>query len=173
MPTGCGAGKRAAWAVFVRWGKSSNGSPPKRRTVFTVPEMDWIVDVLGHYLTEVRPRFEVGNHPALWVTERCGRLSKRGANEAFETAREAAGLPAELDLHSLRHSMITHLVEFDYPERFVQVLLSRSQGVHDVQHEPETDRNLRGRGGYLPPSITRIPGRFDACAAGGDARLVA
>ncbi len=107
-------------ALFIRWGKSSNGSPPKRRTVFTVPEMDWIVGVLEHYLTEVRPRFEAGNHPALWVTERCGRLSKRSANEAFETAREAAGLPAELDLHSLRHSMITHLVEFDYPERFVQ-----------------------------------------------------
>ena len=28
-------------------------------------------------------------------------------------------LPAELDLHCLRHSYITHLVEFDYPERFV------------------------------------------------------
>ena len=48
------------------------------------------------------------------------RLSKRSANEAFETARQAAGLPEELDLHSLRHFMITHLVEFDYPERFVQ-----------------------------------------------------
>ncbi len=107
-------------ALFVRWGKSSNGSPPKRRTVFTVPEMDWVVGVLDHYVTEVRPRFEVGSHPALWVTERCGRLSKRSANEAFENAREAAGLPPELDLHSLRHSMITHLVEFDYPERFVQ-----------------------------------------------------
>ena len=45
---------------------------------------------------------------------------QRSANEAFENAREAAGLPAELDQHSLRHSMITHLVEFDYPERFVQ-----------------------------------------------------
>jgi len=107
-------------ALFVRFGKSSNGSPPKRRTVFTVPEMDWIVGVFDHYLTEVRPRFGVGGHPALWVTERCGRLSKRGVNEAFETVREAAHLPAGLDLRSLRHSMITHLVEFDYPERFVQ-----------------------------------------------------
>ena len=107
-------------ALFVRYGKSSNGSPPKRRTVFTVPEMDWAVGVLDHYITEVRPGFGVGGHPALWVTERCGRLSKRSANEAFETAREAAGLPTELDLHSLRHSMITHLVEFDYPERFAQ-----------------------------------------------------
>jgi hypothetical protein len=85
-----------------------NGSPPKRRTVFTVPEFDWIVDVLEHDLTEVRPRFEVGQHPAFWVTERRGRLSKRSANEAFENARQAAGLPDDLDLHSLRHSMITH-----------------------------------------------------------------
>src|SRR6185437_6075974 len=30
-------------AVFARWGKSSNGSPPTRRTVLTVLEMDWAV----------------------------------------------------------------------------------------------------------------------------------
>jgi integrase/recombinase XerD len=29
-------------------------------------------------------------------------------------------LAPELDLHCLRHSYVTHLVEFDYPERFVQ-----------------------------------------------------
>jgi integrase len=28
--------------LFVRWGKASKGSPPWRRTVLTVPEMDWI-----------------------------------------------------------------------------------------------------------------------------------
>ncbi|MER7104553.1 hypothetical protein ABT383_33945 [Streptomyces humidus] len=44
-------------AVFVRYGKSSKGSQPERRTIFTVPEMDWTVDVLDHYLAEVRPRF--------------------------------------------------------------------------------------------------------------------
>ncbi len=46
-------------------------------------------------------------------------MSMRSINLAFEQAREAAGLPAELDLHSLRHSYVTHLVEFDYPEKFV------------------------------------------------------
>ncbi|MFI0811855.1 tyrosine-type recombinase/integrase [Streptomyces echinatus] len=107
-------------AVFVRWGKSSKGSPPKRRTIFTVPEMDWIVEDLDHYLTEVRPRFNVGKHPAIWVTERCGRLSRRSANEAFEAAKQAASLPEELELHCLRHSCVTHLTEFDYPERFIQ-----------------------------------------------------
>ncbi|MEV6317674.1 tyrosine-type recombinase/integrase [Streptomyces sp. NPDC051776] len=107
-------------ALFVRWGKSSNGSPPKRRTVLTVPEMDWIVPVLEQWITEIRPVLAPEKHPALWVTERRGRLSRRAINEAFEDARGAAGLPTELDLHCLRHSYVTHLVEFDYPERFVQ-----------------------------------------------------
>lgn len=53
------------------------------------------------------------------VTERSSRMTLRGINIAFEQARAAAGLPAELDLHCLRHSYITHLVEIDYPERFV------------------------------------------------------
>jgi site-specific recombinase XerD len=107
-------------ALFVRWGKSSNGSPPKRRTVLTVPEMDWIVPVLEQWVGEIRPAFGPGQHQGLWVTERAGRLSPRAINQAFEAARSGAGLPERLDLHCLRHSYITHLVEFDYPERFVQ-----------------------------------------------------
>lgn len=106
-------------AVFVRWGKSSRGSAPKRRTVLTVPEMDWIVPVLEQWCEEIRPAFGVGAHPAVWVTERAGRISLRRINEAFTTARDAAGLDPTLDLHCLRHSYITHLVEFDYPEKFV------------------------------------------------------
>jgi integrase/recombinase XerD len=89
--------------LFIRFGKASRGNSPKRRTVLTVPEMDWIVEVLDDYLKEVRPCFSPGRHPAFWMTERCGRLSKRSANEAFTKARDAAGLPPELDLHSLRH----------------------------------------------------------------------
>lgn len=117
-----------AGGVFVRYGKASRGGPPKRRTVLTVPEMDWVVDVLDQFLGEVRPLFGPGKHPAMWVTERVGRLSLRAANEAFVSAREAAGLPPELDLHSLRHSYITHLVEFGYPERFVQDQVGHAYG---------------------------------------------
>lgn len=107
-------------AMFVRYGKSSKSGPPKRRTVLTVPEMDWIVEVLDQYLEEVRPGFVPGKHPALWVTERRGRISPRRLDEAFDAARRTACLPEELDLHALRHSYVTHLIEFDYPERFVQ-----------------------------------------------------
>jgi integrase len=69
-------------ALFVRFGKASRGSPPKRRTVLTVPEMDWIVPVLQQWVDEIRPRLSPGGHPALWVTERRGRVSKRSLNEA-------------------------------------------------------------------------------------------
>jgi hypothetical protein len=106
-------------AVFVRWGKSANGSPPRRRTVLTVPEMDWVVLVMQQWIEEVRPLFSPADHPALWVTERRGRLSRRAINEAFEEARAAAGLDPALDLHCLR-PYITHLIEFGYPERFAQ-----------------------------------------------------
>ena len=107
-------------ALFVRWGKASAGSPPKRRTVLLVPEMDWVTEVLDQWLDEVRPLLVPGAHPALFVTERRARLGLRGADVAFTRARAAAGLPGELDLHCLRHSYITHLLEFGYPERFVQ-----------------------------------------------------
>jgi site-specific recombinase XerD len=106
--------------VNVRHGKSSRGSPPKRRTVLTVPEMDWAVDLLQQWMTDIRPQFGPAAHPAMWVTERRGRLSRRSINEAFTEARDAAGLSADLDLHCLRHAYVTHLVEFGYPAKFVQ-----------------------------------------------------
>jgi integrase/recombinase XerD len=140
--------------VFVRHGKSSRGGAPKRRTVLTVPEFDWIVGLLEHYLSEVRPLFGPGEHPAFWMTERCGRISLRSVNEAFENAREAAGIDPELDLHSLRHSYVTHLVEFDYPERFVQEQVGHSYasttaiytGVSDDYRNQLLRRALTGAG---------------------------
>ncbi|MDG4752833.1 tyrosine-type recombinase/integrase [Micromonospora aurantiaca] len=106
--------------VMVRYGKASRGGPPRRRTVLLVPEMDWMVPVVKHWLHEVRPALGPGKHPALWVTERRGRVSTRLVNEAFVAAKKAAGLDPALDPHCLRHSYVTHLVEFDYPVKFVQ-----------------------------------------------------
>ncbi|SEG91855.1 hypothetical protein SAMN04489712_1312 [Thermomonospora echinospora] len=48
---------------YVRWGKAMKGSPPKRRSVLTVEPrdeiggMDWVVDTLDQWVTEVRPAF--------------------------------------------------------------------------------------------------------------------
>nr|WP_316246525.1 tyrosine-type recombinase/integrase [Streptomyces sp. WAC01526] len=107
-------------AVYVRFGKASRGGAAKRRTVLLVPEMDWVVPVLEQWVGEVRPLLRPGAHPALWVTERGGRLHRRSVNDIFNSVRDLAGLAPELDPHCLRHSYVTHLVEFDYPERFVQ-----------------------------------------------------
>ncbi|WP_405167826.1 site-specific integrase [Nocardia sp. NBC_01499] len=113
-------------SVMVRFGKAPKGSPPKRRTVLLVPEMDWVIDTLEQWITELRPRFHPGSHPALWVTERVGRLSPRSINEAFVAARVDAGLDPRLDLHCLRHSAVTHWIEFGYPARFVQEQVGHS-----------------------------------------------
>jgi site-specific recombinase XerD len=113
-------------ALSVRYGKASRGGAPKRRTVLTVPEMSWIVEILDHYLSEVRPLFPADNSQALWLTERGTRIGLRMLNVAFATVRDEAGLDPTLDLHSLRHSYVTHLVEFDYPERFIQEQVGHS-----------------------------------------------
>lgn len=112
--------------VFVRFAKSSKGSPPRRRTVKLVPEMDWLVPLMDEWIDVLRPDLGAPDHPGLWTTERRGRLALRGINDAFVTARDAAGLPEELDLHCLRHSYITHLAEFGYPERFIQEQVGHS-----------------------------------------------
>lgn len=139
--------------MTVRYGKSSGGGPPKRRTVLTVPEMDWIVDVLGEWVGELRPLFSPGSHPALWVSERVGRVSPRSMNEAFVVARRDAGLDEKLDLHSLRHSYVTHLTEFGYPARFVQEQVGHSHaattaiymGVSDEYRNTLLESSLKRR----------------------------
>jgi site-specific recombinase XerD len=143
--------------VMVRHGKASRGGAPKRRTVLLVPEMDWVVPVLEHWLTEVRPALLPGRHPALWVTERRGRVSTRVVNEAFCTARDAAGLDPLLDLHSLRHSYITHLIEFGYPVKFVQDQVGHKfasttaiyTGVSNEFRNELLQQKLRGRLGQM------------------------
>lgn len=103
----------------VRYGKAKRGGPPRRRSVLSVPEFDWAIDGLRHYLADVRPRFPIGDSKALWVTERGTRVGVRYLDQRFAQLREEAGLPLELHAHCLRHSYVTHLVEFGYPERFV------------------------------------------------------
>lgn len=101
----------------VRYGKASKGSPPKRRTVMTV--LPWSVEVLGEYLTEVRPLYEPDGNQ-LFPTERGGRVSGTYLDTRFAEYRDAIGLPRELHLHCLRHSYVTHLVEDGFDPFFVQ-----------------------------------------------------
>jgi site-specific recombinase XerC len=134
--------------------------------------MGWAVEAVADYVQDIRPRFGLVDHPALWVTERGGRIKPAEINARFVTYRDALGLPKALTPHSLRHSYVTHLTEDGADRRFLQVLLSPISAVHDVQHETETTGGLRPGGGYLASSITQIPRRFDVGSTGLDARLV-
>ena len=108
----------------VRFGKAMRGSPPRRRAVAAV--MPWAVEVLGQYLSEVRPRYGVSEHPALWLTERGGRISVRQVDDRFALWRAAAGLPKDLSVHCLRHSYISHLIENGTDPLFVQQQVGHS-----------------------------------------------
>ena len=82
----------------VRYGKAKRGQPPRRRNVASV--MGWAVEAVADYVENVRPRFGFDEHPALWVTERGGRVQPGGDQRPFRClprrARVAHGLGAAL-----------------------------------------------------------------------------
>jgi integrase/recombinase XerC len=113
-------------ALHVRFGKASRGSAPKRRTVH--PVFDWAVDALRTYVQDVRDDFGFAGHPALWVTERGSRLSGRALDQRFALYRDELGLDPRLDLHCLRHSYVSGLIEAGFPERFVTEQVGHAWG---------------------------------------------
>jgi site-specific recombinase XerD len=82
--------------------------------------MPWPAQSLEQYLEHVRPRYGCENHPAVWLTERGGRISLRQVDDRFAAFRTAAGLADDLSVHCLRHSYISHLIEDGVDPLFVQ-----------------------------------------------------
>jgi len=105
--------------LHVRFGKAKRGQPPRRRNVASV--MAWAVEAVSDYVENVRPGFGCDGHPALWVTERGGRVKPAEINSRFVAYRDALGLPQTLVPHSIRHSYVSHLTEDGVDRRFIQV----------------------------------------------------
>jgi integrase/recombinase XerC len=106
-------------SLHVRYGKAKRGQPPRRRTVLSM--FGWAVEAVVDYVENIRPRFGCADHPALWVTERGGRVKPAEINARFESYRDALGLPKILVPHSFRHSYVTHNTEDGVDRRFIQV----------------------------------------------------
>ncbi len=109
-------------ALTVRWAKGTAGSGPRRRTVLTVPEFDWVVDLLHSWLSPGRRDYfpTADQSRALWPSERAPRIHVGTLSDSFTQLRQVAGLPPELGMHCLRHSYVTHLIEAGYDPHFIQ-----------------------------------------------------
>lgn len=104
--------------VHVRKAKGTKGSGPRRRNVASI--MPWAVEALEDYVVNVRPRYGFPTHPALWLTERGGRLRVGEIEDRFALYRDELGLPEELVPHCLRHSYVTHNIEDGVDPKFIQ-----------------------------------------------------
>jgi integrase/recombinase XerD len=82
-------------------------------------------EALTTYLARDRPRLLAGrtNVPTIFVTRRGRPLSRTGLWQIVKTHALAAGLPAEVSPHTLRHSFATHLLAGGADLRVVQEML--------------------------------------------------
>ena len=157
--------------LHVRYGKAKRGQPPRRRNVLSV--MGWAVEAVADYVENVRPRFGCEDHPALWVTERGGRVKPAEINARFVAYRDALGLPRALTPHSLRHSYVTHLTEDGVDRRFIQEQVGHEcdtldRDLHPRQRRLHEHRAAQGAGpGARPPR----PGRRKEPLMAAQARL--
>jgi integrase/recombinase XerC len=141
--------------AYVRWGKASRGSPPKRRSVLTV--FPWSARVLRQWAEQFRRLFgqAAPGGGALWPSERSPRVSLEKISARFAEYRDALGLPDSVSLHSLRHSYITHLIEDGYDPLFVQqvghcyasttALYTNPRELHQPGEKPQVSRSQQGR----------------------------
>ena len=82
--------------------------------------MGWAVEAVADYAENVRPAVRLRGPPALWVTERGGRVRPAEINARFVAYRDALGLPAALTVAFERHAYVTHLTEDGVDRRFIQ-----------------------------------------------------
>ena len=102
--------------VHVRYGKAKKGSPPKRRSVLTV--FDWTPEVLTDWLENGQPHMDDGLD--LFPSERGNLVSATTLLRRFRRYCDDLHLSPGLDLHSLRRSYATHLLEAGWDAMFVQ-----------------------------------------------------
>ncbi len=102
--------------VQVRYGKAKKGSPPKRRGVLTV--FSWTPEVIADWLAHGQACMGAGLD--LFPSERGALVAENTLLRRFRRYCRDLELPDGLDLHSLRRSYATHLIEDGWDAKFVQ-----------------------------------------------------
>lgn len=102
--------------VQVRYGKAKKGSPPKRRGVLTV--FKWTAEVITDWLAHGQACMCDGLD--LFPSERGALVAENTLLRRFRRYCRDLELPDGLDLHSLRRSYATHLIEDGWDAKFVQ-----------------------------------------------------
>jgi integrase/recombinase XerD len=99
----------------------------KGRKQRLVPVGEPALEALERYLHGGRSRL-LGKKPsaAIFLNHRGGRLSRVSVWTLLKNAGRAAGLPAAMSPHTLRHSYATHLLEGGADLRVVQELLGHA-----------------------------------------------
>ncbi|WP_162794773.1 tyrosine-type recombinase/integrase [Nonomuraea lactucae] len=128
-------------ALRIRSGGRASGLSQRRRTVLSV--MPWAVEAVQEYLAEIRPGYRVSQLPALWPTERGGRLRAREIEERFAAYRDALGLDRTLTPLCLRSAYMAHLLEDGAELAFVQEQVGHRFGVTTAICAGSTEGNRR------------------------------
>ncbi|WP_179272950.1 MULTISPECIES: site-specific integrase [unclassified Rhodococcus (in: high G+C Gram-positive bacteria)] len=115
--------------VNVRYGKAKRGSPPKRRSVLTV--FDWTPEIIEDWMIHGQPYLDAGLD--LFPSERGALVAESTLIRRFRRYCTELSLSPGLDLHSLRRSYATHLIEDGWDPLFVQ---------HQMGHEHASTTSL-------------------------------
>ena len=102
--------------VQVRYGKAKKGSPPKRRGVLTV--FKWTPEVIADWLAHGQRCMTDGLD--LFPSERGALVAENTLLRRFRRYCRGSGVVRRIDLHSLRRSYATHLIEDGWDAKFVQ-----------------------------------------------------
>jgi integrase/recombinase XerC len=120
----------------------------------------WAADVLEQYVTEIRPLFGFDDHPALWLTERGGRISVRHIDARFAELRDELGMDPAHSPHALRHSYITHLHEENFDALFVKEQVGhRYMSTTALYTAVSSDYKQRALAAALAAQLAEIEGR--------------
>lgn len=148
--------------VRVRYGKAHRGAAKKQRSVLSV--WQWSVDVLEEWTEFALPLFGYPMND-LFPTTTGGLVSESHLIGKLRRFTDELGFPPGLDIHSLRRSYATHLIEDAWDTAFVQLQMGHEHpATTSVYTMPAADyqrRVLESAHNRTLDAALKLPNRKD------------